>query len=241
MSIDQDISKVLTYQIKREIAERYFGFRKLIEDDKAALLQRITDHARILERIRDQDLARICLLLKDDYLITSFLNLAGLSQKILTLSSRQDDNALRSLLQDEFEVWGFSLASRFRKLVYKCYEGLYHRGEKYRQGYAGLMEERELINEEIHLFSQRHDLGEIMGFLRSLEAVDTPGNSIAGSIEHGVFEDLDRKMRIDPLPSLEKYLPFLPSLSPPEMIHKMLNRLADQALKLHGHALRNII
>ena len=241
MSIDQDISKVLTYQIKREIAENYFGFRKLIEEDKAALLQRITDQARILERIRDQDLARICLLLKDDYLITSFQNLTGLSQKILTLPPRQDDNALRSLLQGEFEVWGFSMASRFRKLVYKCYEALYHSGEKYRQGYTGLMEERELINEEIRLFTQRHDLGEIMGFLHSMETVDHPCDSIAGSIEQGVFEDLEKKMRIDPLPSLEKYLPFLPSLSPPEMIHKMLNRLADQALKLHDRALREII
>lgn len=241
MSIDQDISKVLTYQIKREIAENYFGFRKLIEEDKENLHQRVTDHIRLLERMRDQDLARICLLLKDDYLITSFFNLAGLSQKVLALPPRQDDNALRSLLQGDFEVRGFSQANRFRKLVYKCYERFYHSGEKYRQGYSGLMEERELINEEIRLFSQRHDLGEIMGFLRSLGAVDSPGDSISGSIEQGIFEDLDKKMMIDLLPPLEKHLPFLPSLSPPEIIHKMLNRLADQALKLHGHALMGII
>lgn len=36
-----DISNFLNYEIKKELADRYFGFRKLIEEDKALLAKDI--------------------------------------------------------------------------------------------------------------------------------------------------------------------------------------------------------
>ena len=36
--MEHDIAKVLSYEIKKELADRYFGFRKIIEDDKEDLL-----------------------------------------------------------------------------------------------------------------------------------------------------------------------------------------------------------
>jgi len=36
MQTDIDISQTITLEIKQDIANRYFGFRKLIEEDKAA-------------------------------------------------------------------------------------------------------------------------------------------------------------------------------------------------------------
>ena len=39
--MDLDIAKVMAYEIKKEMAERYFGFRRLIEEDKEKLAAQI--------------------------------------------------------------------------------------------------------------------------------------------------------------------------------------------------------
>ena len=31
--MEEDVAKALAYQVKKELAERYFGFRRLIEED----------------------------------------------------------------------------------------------------------------------------------------------------------------------------------------------------------------
>ena len=48
--MDVDISKVLAYEIKKEIADRYFGFRKLIEEDKNALARLIHKQSITIEQ-----------------------------------------------------------------------------------------------------------------------------------------------------------------------------------------------
>ena len=72
----------LSSEIKRDIAERYFGFRKLIEEDKLALKDKIKHHSFILEKRISFDLLRIYVLLRDEKLIKEFLELIGLHETL---------------------------------------------------------------------------------------------------------------------------------------------------------------
>ena len=77
-----DIAKVMTYEIRREIAERYFGFRKLIEEDKYELARKIRAQSITIEQRIALDLARIYFILQDRQLIEDFLELTGLDDAL---------------------------------------------------------------------------------------------------------------------------------------------------------------
>ncbi|MBW2164022.1 MAG: hypothetical protein JRF43_06180, partial [Deltaproteobacteria bacterium] len=75
--MEQDIGKALTYQIKREKAERYYGYRKIIEEDRQVLEAMISDLYFLYEQKIGRDIARIYILLQDLNLIDEFLRLTG--------------------------------------------------------------------------------------------------------------------------------------------------------------------
>ncbi|MBW2501727.1 MAG: hypothetical protein JRD39_02190, partial [Deltaproteobacteria bacterium] len=68
---------ILAVELKREIAERYFGFRKMIEEDNLDLTEKIKSQLAILEKRISYELIRIYILLKDDGLIHEFMELTG--------------------------------------------------------------------------------------------------------------------------------------------------------------------
>ena len=80
--MEPDISKVLSYEIKKELADRYFGFRKLIEEDKQAFHREVRHCALTLEQKIGLDLALLYILLHDEDLIQRFLERTGLEEKI---------------------------------------------------------------------------------------------------------------------------------------------------------------
>ena len=67
-----DISQFLNFEIKKELADRYFGFRKLIEEDKALLEKDIYHHTRTVGQRIVYDLNRIYIMLQDEELIRRF-------------------------------------------------------------------------------------------------------------------------------------------------------------------------
>lgn len=237
--MEDDISRVLTYEIKREIADRYFGFRRFIEEDKAALHEKMKRHALILEQNLCHDLARIYILLRDEDLVDSFLALTHLHQQICYDPFLKESRQLRERLLKGVRVLGFSPARRFRKLVCVCYEHLYRHVDAYREGFALLVAERDTINEEIKLFYQKNDLHEIMTFLRALDRPFTPG--LEGGLETGMTEDLEKKMLLAPVGPVEEVFPFVPSLPPLGKIRKGLHTLADQAFSRHRDQLVDLV
>ncbi len=78
----QDIDQMLSFEVKKEIADRYFGFRKLIEEDIQDYDDQILSSFRRLEQKIGFDLVRLYILLKDGQLIHDFFQVAGLDDKL---------------------------------------------------------------------------------------------------------------------------------------------------------------
>lgn len=227
-----DISQFLNFEIKKELADRYFGFRKLIEHDKAALEKDIYHCNRTVGQRIVYDLNRIYIMLQDEELIRRFLELTGLEEKFYYDPYILTSPTLRLRIFTGVKTHGLTAAGRFKHLLTQIYEQLSLDVENYREKYAELLDSQETIEEEIKIFYRQNDISAIMGFLRSMDAGDTSAN-LEGGIDSGFSENIDKKMRLAPPVQVQRELPVIPPLVPLPQIKKELKKLAEAAFPLH--------
>jgi hypothetical protein len=229
--MDIDISKVMTYEIKKELADRYFGFRKLIEEDKKELARAIHQQSISTEQSIVIDLARIYTMLKKQELIESFLQVSGLGDAIFYDEYMISSSTIRARVFAGVKARGLTRKGRFKNLFLGCYEMLVYHVDAYREKLGKLLEDRELIKEEIEVFYRKNDIDSILGFLRSL---DDPGDQgLAMPPQKFATGGLKSKMAVAPPDPVEKSLAIFPPLVPLPQIKSQLKKLAEQALMNH--------
>ena len=229
--MDVDISKVMTYEIKKEMAERYFGFRKLIDEDKQELARQMRSQTLTSEQRVVMDLARIYILLMDRTLIERFLILSGIEEVLFYDEYVVTSPTIRARVFAGLQVWGLTRAGRFKNLLLTCYDQLVADVDAYREKFGELLDTREFIAEEIKLFYQKNDLSSMLGFLRQLDGDDHSG--LVGPIIAGVGEEMATKLKVEPPEAIEHHLPVIPPLVRPDQIRGELKKLAEEALELH--------
>ena len=108
-----DFAKTLAFEVKKEIAERYFGFRKIIEEDSDDYQQEVINSALLLETEIGFDLLRIYALLQKDELIKEFYTLTGLGNVLFFDTYVSSSPTIRKRLFQDQHVHGFLRKSRF--------------------------------------------------------------------------------------------------------------------------------
>ncbi|MDH4318981.1 MAG: hypothetical protein OEV64_11360 [Desulfobulbaceae bacterium] len=233
--MEQNIEDVLALEIKKQIADRYFGFRKLIEEDIREYDNQILNSSARLERIIGFEFVRIYILLKDEKLIHSFFSLVGQHDLPFYDPYLTESPTIRKRLFSGLKVRGFTNAGRFKNLIFDTYEALSSDVEIYLKNIAILNEDWANISEEINFFYKQNDLSSIMGFLRNLNG-DTSYRS--GSIDGGFHPEgnqrLEQKMKVSAPPPVEELLPVFAPMPTLKEIKKELKKLINQAYPLHG-------
>ena len=227
------IEDILSYEIKKELADRYFGFRKLIEEDKLDLSEKIRQHSIILEKRICFELVRIYSLLRDEQLISRFIDLTGWEERLYYDPYLIESPTIRKRVFQGLKKRGLTKPGRFKNLFQDSYDRLVIHVEQYRQQLQELIENRKLIDEEIKLFYRQYDIGYIMGFLRNLDG-DQASDTIGGGAEAGLNDAYAEKMRVKPPLPIEQQLPVIPPLIVRSQIRKELKKLIDTAYRLHG-------
>ncbi|MDA8165087.1 MAG: hypothetical protein M0017_08660 [Desulfobacteraceae bacterium] len=227
--MEPDIAKVLGYEIKKELADRYFGFRKLIEEDKESFAQEV-HRAMTAEQKIGLDLARIYILLRDEGLIRRFLDLTGLEEEIFYDRYLVESPTIRERVFEGVRPHGLTRRRRFLNLVLDGYRTLEGHVGGYREQFGHLSAELETIKEEISLFYRKNNLGSIMNLLRNLDA-PASGNDFYGGGPSGDYEE---KLRIEPPAPLEQQLPIIPPLVPFARLRRSLKKLAASAYARHS-------
>ena len=224
----EDINDILALEVKKEMADRYFGFRKLIEEDiKEYDNQILTSFLRLEQKI-GFDLVRLYILLKDENLIHEFFQLAGLDQLIFYDPYLPESPTLRRKVFAGQEVHGLTRFRRFRNMVFDTYQALSDDINQYRQNLRSLDSERESIAEEIQQFYHKHDLGVMLDFLRGLDGGATAGD-MAGGLVRETGADLDRKMKVQPPPPVNELLPVIPQVIPLARLKESFNGIVERA------------
>ncbi|HIJ79827.1 MAG: hypothetical protein OEY01_14060 [Desulfobulbaceae bacterium] len=227
-----NIQDVLAYEIKKEIAERYFGFRKLIETDKLNFQEKTRQYSFILEKRISFDLIRIYILLGDEGLIHEFLSLTNLPADLFYDPYLTKSATIRARVFEGISLHGFTRKRRLKNLFFACYDRLAVHIEQYRDKLKELSEDRENINEEIELFYQKNDISSIVGFLKALGDHSKTGH-MEGGMEPGMAQGLAQKMRIENQLPVDHYLPTILSLPARKQIDKDLRQLISQAIDRH--------
>ncbi len=233
--MQDDINKVLALEVKKEMADRYFGFRKLIEEDIQDYDDQVlASHIRLEQKI-GFGLVRLYILLKDETLIHEFFQLAGLDQLIFYDPYMTESPTIRKRVFTGQRIRGLTRSGRFKNIFFDSYETLARDIEEYRDNMMKLSAERETIVEEIKLFHKKHDLGTMMDFLRGLdgEGVYTSG-SMAGGILTRTGDKLEQKMKVEPPPPVDELLPKIPPIAPLSKISRQLKKVVDRAFRGHG-------
>jgi hypothetical protein len=233
--MQDDINKVLALEIKKEMADRYFGFRKLIEDDIQDYDDQVlTSHIRLEQKI-GFDLVRLYILLKDEALIHEFFQVAGLDHLIFYDPYLGESPTIRKRVFANQRIRGLTRVGRFKNMVFDTYENLNRDINEYRENLVKLTVEQETIAEEIKLFYKKHDLGTMMDFLRGLEGGGTyTSGPMAGGILSQTGEKLERKMKVQPPPPVDEQLPDIPPVAPLSEIKKQLKKIVARAFKSHA-------
>jgi len=227
-----DIGHAITFEIKQDIANRYFSFRKLIEEDKLALTEKMRQYSFILEKRISFDLIRIYILLQDEILIENFLSLIGLNKRMFYDPYLTESKTIRRRVFEGVKLRGLTKKGCYKNALLDCYERLVDHVEQYREMFAELIADHEIISEEINIFYKKNDLSSILGFMRSLGDTDMHGN-MQGGIEPGIATDLENKLQLTPPSPISETLPIMPPLTPISAIRKELKQISSQAFDIH--------
>ena len=227
-----NVEDVLAVELKREIAQRYFGFRKMIEEDTLDLTEKIKYQLSILEKRISYEIIRIYILLQDEKLIHQFMELTGWEEKLFYDPYITESPTIREKVFKGIKIRGLTKAGRFKNLLFDTYERLVAHVDHYRQNLEEIETSRETINAEIELFYRKNDIGNIMGFLRAMEGGGSE-DSMGVTPDTGSVETFEHKMRIKKPPPIDPELITIPPLISLPNISKELKKLADQAYKLH--------
>ncbi len=231
----QDIDKILSLEIKRELAGRYFGFRKLIEDDIKDYDQQVLNSFYQLEQNIGFNLIRLYILLNDEDLIHNFFQLAGFRDDIFFDPYLLESRTIKKRVFKNIKTRGITRSQRFKNLFFDLYTELTLCVKEYRTTLGKLALEQATITEQIKLFKRKHDLGTIMDFLRGLDATTTKGTGYAEGtplMQHG--SSLEKKMQMEPPQPVENILPVFPQLTPLKTIKTDLKKLIKRAFELQG-------
>ncbi len=228
----EDFAKTLAFEVKKDIAERYFGFRKIIQEDSNYYQQEAIASALSLESEIGFDLLRIYALLQKDALIHRFYDLTRLGEVLFFDSYVVSSPTIRRRLFENLKVRGLFRKSRIKNMFFDVYDALQLHVEIYRARFAALIEEHEVIEEEIKLFYKKNDISGIMLFLRGLEGDASTSGIMAGGINSNSSISMESKMRLHPPESAEKILPFLHAIPISSSIRNELNTLIEEAIAL---------
>jgi hypothetical protein len=222
----ENIENILTLEVKNELAKRYFGFRKIIEEDTASYFKNIKKTSLQLEETVGHDLVRIYNILNQQDLLLQFFKLTGIPENLFTAAFINTAPAKDDIItQQKFRV--FTRKGCLHNLFFDAYECLYKNILDYRESFAGLVLDHETIAEQIRMFYRKNDIHTILQFLRSLD--NSSMNNGPPTFNPQARMSMDAKLRIEPPPPVNELLPEVEIIPTAKKIRKDLKALVTEA------------
>ena len=241
--MSHDIEKALAYQVKKEIAQRYFRLRKLIEDDSNNLKELIKQLNEIYHKDIKESLLRIYSLLIDEELIKEFVSKLGLSHIPFLKEFKELSQEDKKRLLKNIKGSGWFKINKYSNKLIKAYEDFYEKWQDYFDLKEEILDELAIVKEELDHFKKNYSLDEIMHFLRGLNLEDEAMKGALGAgIDVRKSDSFDQEMALDvDLKRLMSSIPELDKIPPVEKISKTLKKLAKKAYFKNKKALSDLI
>lgn len=226
----EDLTNALAYEIKQEIADRYFSFRKRIESESLRYNANLQEAGETLVLDVKINLQRMQCLLGSENIYRSFLTSIGLDD----IAACEITNYIPTLrwqdIAGDLKGEGFTKRRRYNNLVHTTYQLLADSIGWYREVFFELSEKHEEITVEIKRFYRNNDLSGILRFLRK---IDTPDAEFYSTMQIETFAqnstNFEQDLRLAPPPPVSDYLCDLPEIEPLKTAKSKLKRIIERA------------
>lgn len=227
-----DLANILTLEIKREIASRYFGFRSWFEKESAAYSAQLQASQAIQEsRLQTASAALYTIkeLLATKTLYSSFLELTGLTTGEETIRQQGEEGqqaAATAVLGALFQGLPLGRKIRHKRLLLATYQGLFQVFCNYQDLWNDLCLRHNELAFESKKFYRNNDIGSILDFIRGLDVMDSAHQSMQAAPLPGQGAGLAQDLHLPLPPHPSTRTPELVVLPAPKAIKSQLASLA---------------
>lgn len=236
-----DIASALAYQVKKEIAENFFGTRKILEEERDDLIRQGIK----LEKAGEQEvlpiLIRIHHLLIGEEEGQAFLDL--IQRRELIESGKQaikiqgiNPSPIPSTLP-----FALTAKGKYKNLIFALYKMAKARMDELLEEFNVLQREAALFNEDLTKFKSSYSLSEILSLIKSIEGADGLKGVLGENSDPQSIPLLEEKLVLRPLDFSREKVPVFRALPPINEIQKPLNRLIDQTFKNHCSEIKKFL
>jgi hypothetical protein len=226
-----DFANAIAFEVKQEIADRYFGMRTRIETRAQQYLEQLYHADKVLAEAISFDLWRMRTLFSAPNHFHAFLTLIDLpSEDAIDLCGRRNPPPGKEELFRHLRGGGLTRRQRFRSLTTAVYCSLAKNIAAYNETARLLEEEHEEICAEIERFRRHNDLTDILSFLRTLDCDDADRRKhlhSSGTLQQNL--SLEKELRLVPPPATGTVLLPLRLVPPISAIQNSFNVLLHEA------------
>ena len=228
-----DIASALAYQVKKEIAENYFGTRKILEEERDDLIrQRIQ-----LEKASQQEVLPILIRIHHLFIREgegqSFLNLIQREDLIESVKQAIKDQGINPSPIPSAFPFALTAKGRYKNLIFTLYNKAKAKLDELLKEFNVLQRKAALFNEDLTKFQSSYSLSEILSLIKSIEGVDDLKGVLGENTDPRSVSLLEEKLVLKPLDFSREKVPVIRALPTLTEIQEPLNRLIDQTFKNH--------
>lgn len=229
----KDISAALTYQVKKEIAENYFGSRKALEEEREELLHQGEKIEAEWSRKVLPALINIGHYLVGEAETRAFLKLIQREDLFPLVKQGLPDPGPDPSPTECAVPFALTAKGKFKKLVFSLYQSAKNQEDILEKTGRALQKKVDLFNEDLTQFNSGYNLSDILSFIHSLENRDDMKGVLGENRDPRAIPLLEEKMilrGIDQARGGKAFLRPLPSL---KEIKNPLKLLLDLAFQSH--------
>ncbi|MBI5586510.1 MAG: hypothetical protein HY892_22085 [Deltaproteobacteria bacterium] len=199
MSQVGDIAAALAYQVKKEIAENYFGTRRELEEEREELLAQGQKIQKTWEQEVLATLRMIVSLFPDPEKGRAFLNLVG-QEDLPGWTSEASPRVFSEALAACRLPLTFTSKGKYRALIEHLYLLAVERSKQVLERHSTWQKKVALHNEEVVQFGISFNLTEILSFIKALEGADELKGVLGENLDPRAVPELEQKLQMKVIP-----------------------------------------
>jgi hypothetical protein len=232
-----DIAAALAYQVKKEIAENYFGTRRELEEEREELLAQGEKIQKAWEQEVLAILRTMANLFPDPETGRAFRTLIGLED--LPGGAFEPSPRIFSEARAACRLpLTFTSRGKYRALLDRLYLLAVERNKDVMEKQTTWQKKVALHNEEVIRFGHSFNLSEILGFIKALEGADELKGVLGENLDPRAVPELEQKLHLKVIP------PGGPEGREPKplpefkAVRESLRSLADRSYERHAREIK---